>query len=173
MPIKPESALQVMIHKWVRECVPEPHWFFSTDRAKAAGPHTHLHEKNRGVRAGQPDTHLLVPGRSLIAIELKSPGNKPTALQFEVGERIKAAGGIWGWCDSVAGYCALLRSAGVPLGWRAEFWAESHDATLAGAVIRREEGKTGTVSKKRFAAQPSAARVRKSHALRLKLKGHL
>lgn len=162
-----EHSLQIMVNKFVREAVTARHFFFAVDRSKATGAFTHVREKSRGLVAGTPDTMLVVLGFPLIAVELKSPGNKPTPRQFDVGDAIQTAGGIWGWCDTVTGYCQILRSLEVPLIRHAEILAADHDATLTGAAIKREETKTGRVSFKRFeGAKPTAARIAKVEALR-------
>lgn len=166
----PEHRLQVQLTKWVRACVPMPHFFAGLDIAKKASAITRMQDKARGVISGVPDTIMLVAGLPVIAVELKAPGNRPTPRQFEVGEAIRAAGHVWGWCDTVTGYFELLRSLRVPLDARAGFWAAHYDAFLTGAAIRREEGKTGKVSVRRFAAKPSAARVAKAEALRSRVR---
>ncbi len=132
-----EHNLQVKIHQFVREVVPQPHFFFAVDRSRATGAHTHAREKARGLIAGTPDTLLLVPDRPAIAIELKAPGNFPTDRQSEVAGAITAAGHLSGWCSSVVGYMRLLRGFGVVLDDRADALAEQHDAVLAGAAVRR------------------------------------
>lgn len=168
----PEHNLQVQIVKWVRSCVPQPHWFFSSDRAKAFGQFTHAREKARGVKKGQTDTHLLCPGLPAICIELKAKGRElePDGVQEHVGAAIQAAGHLWDWTDTVVGYCAILRSAGVPLAPRAEFWAKHYDAVLAGAAIRKEETKTSRPSRRRFAAKPTVGQVAKAEALRARVR---
>lgn len=166
--IGPEAALQVMVTKCVRAHVQAPHFFTGIDRSKQTGQFTHARQKSRGIIAGVPDTLLIVPGLPAIAIELKAPGNKPTDMQERVGEAIQAAGGIWGWCDTVLGYMAILLNAGVPLQGRWDLAAAGHDATLASAAIRREEA-GGVVSKKRYPpreVKPSPARIRKVEKMR-------
>lgn len=133
----PEHNLQVKINQWVRECVPMPHFFCGIDRSKATGAHTHAREAARGLIAGTPDTVLLIPHLPGIMIELKTPGNTPTDRQDDVGVAITAAGHLWGWCDSVTGYMALLEGFGVALAPRADVLAARHDAVLAAAANRR------------------------------------
>jgi hypothetical protein len=150
----PEHELQVMVTKFVRNCVPMPHFFCGIDRSQRHGEFEHVRQKARGLISGTPDTLLIVPGLPAIAIELKAPGNKPTEAQLRVRDAIQAAGGIWGWCDTVFGYAAILLNAGVPMIGRWDIAAAGHDATLVGAAIRREEAKTGVVSKKRAYRRP-------------------
>jgi hypothetical protein len=146
--------------------VPQPHFFFAVDRRQKSGAFSHVREKARGHVAGTPDTVLLFPGLPCIAIELKAPRKTPTENQERVGAVIQASGHFWGWCDSVAGYCALLIRAGVPLGAAAALNAERKDVVLESAAIRREEVRTGKVSRTRFGAapRPSAAAVARSVA---------
>jgi hypothetical protein len=167
----PEHNLQTKINQWVRENVPHPHFFFAVDRRQKSGAFTHVREKARGHVRGTPDTVLLFPGLPCITIELKAPGNKPDESQEQVGAVIQASGHFWGWCNSVAGYCALLVRAGVPLGPHAALNAERKDAVLEGAAIRREEARTGKVSRKRYrgAEKPSVAQVRRAEALRARV----
>jgi hypothetical protein len=152
----PEHGLQVMVNKFVRAHVPYPHFFCSIDRRAATSKFDHAREKAAGFVAGCPDTILVCPGFALIAVELKAPGKRPTARQFEVGEAIKRSGHIWAWADSVESYAALLHGWGVPLIGRWDIAAQGHDATLAAAAIRREEAKTGKPSRKRVFAQRKA-----------------
>lgn len=167
---QPEHALQVMVNKFVREAVPQPHFFCGVDRSKATSRFTHAREKARGLIAGTPDTLLVCPGLPLIAVELKAPGNTPTEQQEQVGADIQASGHVWGWCDTVTGYAAILRAAGVALHPRADIYAAGHDATLSNAMARRKEAKaSGTIPARRSkpqAAKPSAAKLRRVAALR-------
>jgi hypothetical protein len=167
---QPEHNLQTKINQWVREHVPTPHHFFSADRSKKQSEFQHVREKARGMVPGQPDTHLLIPGYPLITCELKAPGNRPTAQQERVGAAIVAAGGVWGWATTVTEYARLLvERGGVALPQSAFLAAAGHDATLAGAAIKRAERK-GVVSPRRFAAKPSVAQVRRAEALRARVR---
>ena len=164
----PEHALQTLVNKWVRLHVPDPKFFCSIDRAQKHGQWEHVRQKARGLVSGMADTILIMPALPPIAVELKAPGNKPTERQTQVGTAIQNAGGIWGWCDSVAGYAAILRVAGVPLMMSADLAAQHSDAVLASAAIRREEARTGKVSKAR-APKPTPARLRRVSAVRQKV----
>jgi hypothetical protein len=172
MSAHPEHDLQVKINQWVRENVPHPHFFFAVDRRQKSGRFSHAREKARGHVAGTPDTVLLMPGSPAITIELKARDKEVEegGNQERVGAVIKASGHLWGWCDSVVGYCALLRQFGVPLAPIATLRAEHHDLVLAGAAIKREETKTGVPSKKRTykpqRVKPSASRIRKAEGMR-------
>ena len=172
----PEHNLQIKINQWCRENVPQPHFFFGVDRAKKSGQFTHVREKSRGLVAGTPDTMLLMPGLPAIAVELKAFGKKVEegGTQEKVGIVVMAAGHLWGWCDTVVGYRALLLGFGVLVSPYSLVRAEHHDAVLAGAAIKREEAKTGVPSKKRFAGRvqkpkPAAARLKAMEALRARV----
>jgi hypothetical protein len=172
MSAHPEHDLQVKINQWVRENVPHPHFFFAVDRRQKSANFSHVREKSRGHVAGTPDTVLLIPRSPAITIELKAKDKKVEegGNQERVGTVIQQSGHLWGWCDTVAGYCALLRQFGVMLSPMATLHAEHHDLVLAGAAIKREEAKTGAPSKKRSykrqEAKPSASRVRKAEGMR-------
>lgn len=167
MSAHPEHDLQVKINQWCRENVPQPHFFFAVDRRQKSAAFSHVREKARGHVAGTPDTVLLFPGLPAITIELKAKDKKVEegGNQDRVGSLIEASGHLWGWCDSVAGYCALLTRFGIPLRPYASVKAEHHDLVLAGAAIKREEAKSGKPSKKRGyrpqTAKPSKAHLRK------------
>lgn len=163
----PEHNLQVKIAQFVRECVPHPHFFFAVDRRQKSGIYSHVREKARGHVAGTPDTTLLFPSLPAITVELKAYGKKPEpgGDQERVGGVIQASGHLWAWCDTVAGYAAILVRFGVPLTPYALLRAEHFDGILQAAAIKREEAKTGKPSRKRSyksrAAKPTAAQLRK------------
>jgi len=166
--IGPEHALQVLVTKAVRAHVPQPHRFFSIDRSQATGLFTHVREKARGLVAGTPDTVLLYPGLPAIFIELKAKGRKvlPDSNQQKVGNDIRNAGHHWWWCDSVYDYLHTLQRFGVPLQGNWPVAAFNHDATLESAAIKREEAKTGTVSKRRYARKPPASKIKAVERIR-------
>jgi hypothetical protein len=111
----------------------------------------HIRQKAAGHVAGTPDTWLLTANRQAIAIELKAPGNLPTARQVAVGQVIQSLGHYWNWCDSVSAYGEMLNYLRVHLVAHWKLKAADYDATLEGAAIKREETKTGKVSKRRSA----------------------
>jgi hypothetical protein len=162
----PESDLQTKIKQWTGENVLRPHFFFAVDRRQKSAQFSHSREKMRGHVSGTPDTVLLVPGFPAITVELKAKGKKPEpgGDQEKVGAVIRQCGHHWDWTDTVTGYFQILRDIGVPMGNRAVLSAEAKDAILEGAAIKREEAKTGVVSKRRYApvkAKPSKAHLRK------------
>jgi hypothetical protein len=162
----PEANLQVMIVKFVRETVAMPFFFTSIDRTRKSSPGQHLREKARGMVSGTPDTLLVVPNKPAITVELKAVGGWPTERQEQVGAAISAAGGIWAWCDSVSGYCRILRNAGIQLPAHAEQLALRHDDTLARAAAKPKAApKVGRAR----AAKPSMGRIRRAEALRSKV----
>lgn len=160
----PEHALQVRIHSWVRECIIVPHVFMSFDRAKPHSQFQHAREAARGIRAGTPDTALLVGGVVHWG-ELKAPGGKPTEHQDALGREIIDAGGIWFWTNSVDGYRQHLISYGVPLSSSAAMLAARADAMLA-ALATKPVVKRPTRAR---AARPSASQIARVHAARSRL----
>lgn len=168
--INREHILQVALVRFVREAVAAPHQFLAFDRSKAAGQFSHMREKARGVRAGTPDTLLIVAGMPPIWCELKAPGNKPTPEQIDIGDSLLTLGCCWSWVTSVGTYYEWIRSIGVELRANAEFLAMHADAGVLSVIARAEE-KRGKAprSYKAPVAKPSAARLRKVAALRKKV----
>ncbi len=168
----PEANLQVMVNKFVREVVPEPHLFWSSDRHAKTSKTTFIHEKARGILPGTPDTFLLAPNLPLIAVELKAPGNRPEhgGYQEQFRDRLRLVGAYWEWCDSVTGYGEILNAIGVVMDQRWRLIGAHHDATLSSAAIRRQEAKTGTLSKARTSKprepRPTSAQVRRVQRVR-------
>jgi hypothetical protein len=138
----PEHSLQTKVTQWVREYVPQPHFFTGIDRTKKASAMQHVREKARGLVSGTPDTVLMIGGMTY-AVELKAPDNEPTEQQSKVGAAIVASGSRWGWCNSVAGYAALLIGWGVALHDGARDRAARHDAVLTAAATKRKVSKAG------------------------------
>lgn len=129
----PEHSLQILVHKWTRNHIANPHFFFGMDRSKVTSQFSHVREKSRGIVAGLPDTVLIVPGKPTICVELKAPGGKPTDFQLLVRDKLLAAGAHWDWCDSVSGYAHILDFYGVRLEGLWKEFAEASDRTLAEA----------------------------------------
>ena len=77
---------------------------FKTD-AGGAGMRSGLRDGARaytGLPAGFSDLVGVIPGTGrAIFIEVKAPGNKPTALQLEFLERRRAEGAVAFWADGV------------------------------------------------------------------------
>jgi len=57
---------------------------------------------------GVPDRLILMPGGRIVFVELKAPGNKPTALQAAQIAKIRALGFKVYIIDSMAGVDALI-----------------------------------------------------------------
>ena len=166
-PINREHFLQVALVRFVREAVAAPHQFLAFDRSKASGAFSHMREKARGVRAGTPDTLLIVEGKPVIWCELKAPGNKPTPEQIAMGDSLMALGCWWSWVTSVDAYFEWIRSIGVEMRANAEFLAMHADAGVR-SKIAAAETKAGTAPKsyKPREVKPTAARLRKVAAVR-------
>jgi hypothetical protein len=121
-----------------------------------------VREKARGLISGTPDTVLIYPGLPTITIELKAKGQKVKSgsNQELVGQAIMAAGGEWGWCDSVLEYMKILYRIGIPLTGRWDLTAQHRDALLEGAAIRRAEaGGVVSPARRKPRASPAALKV--------------
>tara|TARA_R110000868_G_scaffold233264_5_gene486988 strand:+ start:2354 stop:2866 length:513 start_codon:yes stop_codon:yes gene_type:complete len=142
MAIKREAILQRHIKNFCRDAITARHEFFAFDRAKAAGKFTHAAEKARGVRAGTPDTVLLMAGIRPIFCELKAPGKKASEIQGDIGQRLIFVDCYWSVKDSVWGYWSWLRDLCIPMRPDAEQVALLHDAQVA-ATVGAAEAKAG------------------------------
>lgn len=60
---------------------------------------------NRGV----PDRICFFPNGSVVFVELKKPGKKPTELQYLVGERLMDLWQNWSWANSKEGADAIVK----------------------------------------------------------------
>tara|TARA_R110000868_G_scaffold137978_2_gene351709 strand:+ start:1063 stop:1587 length:525 start_codon:yes stop_codon:yes gene_type:complete len=167
MPIPREHLLQVALVKWCREAIATPHTLLGFDRAKALGQFSHMREKARGVRAGTPDTLLIVAGVPPIWAELKAPGNRPTPEQEAMGDTLMRLGCYWSWVTTIGTYHAWMVSLGIRLHPNAELLATMADASVQ-SKIARAEIKAGKVPKayKPREEKPTAARLRKLAAVR-------
>lgn len=79
---------------------------------RQAGVDIYAVKINDRTTAGISDILACINGR-FVAIELKQPGNKATALQLYFIENVKAAGGLGGVCYSWEDVASLLEKAGV------------------------------------------------------------
>jgi hypothetical protein len=166
-PIPREHMLQVALVKWCREAIATPHTLLAFDRSRAFGQFSHMREKARGVKAGTPDTLLIVYGVPPIWCELKAPGNKPAPEQEAMGDTLMRLGCYWSWATSVGTYHAWLVSLGIRLHPNAELLATLADAGVL-AKIGRAEIKAGKAPRpyKPREEKPTAARLRKVAAVR-------
>jgi len=165
--INREHILQVALVRWCREAIATPHTLLGFDRSKAFGQFSHMREKARGVKAGTPDTLLIVYGVPPIWCELKAPGNKPTPEQEAMGDTLMRLGCYWSWATSIGQYYAWMVSLGIRMHPNAETLATLADAGVQ-SKIGKAEIKAGKVPKsyKPREAKPTAARLRKLAAVR-------
>jgi len=163
----PEHRLQLRVVKFVATAVTAPHRFASHDRSRnsygTAGIGRHFFEKQRGVKAGEPDTALTVGGKT-IHVELKAPGGKLSENQSREGFAIQSAGGIWAWTDSVTGYGAILVENDVPLAVNWRIQAAHHDAMLAASAAKKPAPKKS----KARATKPTLTAIRRMEKVRAK-----
>lgn len=155
--MRPEHLLQTHVGKFVRSAVTVPHFFECYDRSKDHSGTQHLWEANRHIKAGTPDTALIVDGR-IYRVELKAGKNHPTERQFQILEQIRDAGGRASWCNCVERYGEILFAWMVPLApnWRIQ--AQHHDALIASRLAKSPTPKK---SSKPRAGKPTASRVRR------------
>jgi hypothetical protein len=149
----PERRLQIAVGKFVRSAVTAAHYFECYDRGmNDPDGRRHLWEATRHVKAGTPDTALIVAGR-VFRVELKSGTKKPTERQWDRIREIQAAGAKAGWANSVERYGELLEAWQVPLApnWRLQ--AQHLDARL-------EVPRSPAKAKAPFRAKPPASRIR-------------
>lgn len=158
-PIHREHIRQKHAAMFVREAIAAPHLFLAFDRSAAGGQFSHMREKARGIKAGTPDTVLMVLGMPPLWAEWKADGNKPTDDQTRMGDELNAIGHRWGWFTSVVAYHEWLATAGVPMHPNAAFLALHHDAA-ADTVIARAERKKGTAPKSYRPQAPKPSRRR-------------
>ena len=163
--ISPEHILQKHILQWTREAIAVEHLFMAFDRSKPSGQWTHMREKARGVLAGTPDTLLVVKGLRRIWCELKAPGNKPTASQALLGQKLRDLGDEWFWCFTVEEYYRMLLIDGVILHPNALFLAMHHDAAVESEVARTRLRKPSSRVTKPRATYGQIRRARKAGVL--------
>jgi hypothetical protein len=107
-----EDQIQRAVVEWIRFTCPTALVFHVPNgggrtRAEAG------RFKAIGVLAGVPDLIVMWPG-VCAGLELKTPANRPTAEQAEIGRRMAEMGHLWGWASSVDDALALLRVWGIP-----------------------------------------------------------
>ena len=163
----PEHRLQLRVKKFVTSAVTAPHRFACHDRSQnsyGGGPMgRHFWERQRGIKAGEPDTELTVNGMT-IKVELKAPGGKLSEAQIREGALIRAAGGIWGVAYSVTEYGNFLSEHHVPLALNWAIQAAHHDAMLEAAALKKPAPKKS----KAKPAKPSTGKIRRTESLRAK-----
>src|SRR5262245_1309253 len=88
---RPEDAIQraVLQHLYAR--APREAYWFAVPNGGGRSPIEAAILKGLGVRAGVPDL-IIVYGGKTYGLELKADGNKPTKLQIEAQDAMRAAG---------------------------------------------------------------------------------
>ena len=110
----PEHALQIDVMKLSKEVIVGPFRLRAFDRSKNFSGRQHMHEANRGIRSGTPDTELVYAGRS-INVELKAGANDKSGQQDIEMELLAKAGAYCGVAWSCVDVVEHWRTAGVPL----------------------------------------------------------
>lgn len=141
-PIDREAFLQRHAKLFARDAILDEHEFFGFEAARKSSVIQWGKEKAKGVRKSTPDTLTRVQGLPPIWVEFKTPGAKPRDDQYAMGERLILLGDIWDWCDTIAGYAAVLSKWGVSLRPNAEFLALHHQAGVD-SLIAKAEAKRG------------------------------
>src|SRR5690349_17674822 len=68
-----EHILQRGVVSFCKRCIAVPHEFAAHDRAAPKSTQDHVWQARRGIRAGWPDTELLLMGGMTFRVELKAP----------------------------------------------------------------------------------------------------
>ena len=110
-----------------------PSLFFSVDRSPRDGDN-HVVEALRGMKAGIPDTWLILPTR-IVACELKTRG-RPESAQEACGRLLLSLGHHWFWTRTVMGYGEELDRIGVGLCRHWRIVAEDADLRLRAKMDR-------------------------------------
>lgn len=161
----PEHKLQTAVGKFARAAITVPHYFECYDRSANTDGKRHLWEAARHIKAGTPDTGLIVNGR-IYRVELKAPGNEPKPRQWERIHEIRAADGKADWADSVERVGELWEEWGIPLARNWRIQAQHHDARLEAARLKVPTPKKAARPRKE---KPSAAALRKVAGIRAKV----
>lgn len=172
-PIQREHLLQRKIKEFVRDAVDGPCQFMAFDSAKKATPWARAREAARGIAKGTPDTSIKVPGLPTIWVELKAPGNKPSADQLEMAVRLQAVGDLWFWCNSVQSYAEGLLRFGVRLRDNWLFQSQHHDAFVASCIARAEAKRAAPakrVASAPRAVKPTPAAIKRVNAVRARVR---
>jgi len=165
---QPEHNLQVQIKKFVRECGVGWHKFAAHDRSKKQSMMQHVREKDRGLVKGWLDTELLWDGGRTFRCEIKKPEGKPDPVkdeaQLKLIDELNQHGHPAAWVNSIVGYLAAARSAGVTFHPNADLRALDLDLVLKGAAMKAT-GKAPRSYKPRT-AKPTLRQVARTNALR-------
>jgi len=154
--IQREHALQRQILRFVGEAVRVPHMFACHDRGRARSEYEHIHEAERGIRAGWPDTELCLNDGITFRCELKDVGKHVVAgsAQDYVLGKLNMLGHRSTVADSVKAYGEACERFGVPLRGNWRTLAQLADERVA-ADIREQEVKEAA----KQAAEPPPAEV--------------
>jgi hypothetical protein len=88
---RPEDALQRAVLEHLRLRGPRTAYWFHVANGGGRSPIEASILKGLGVRAGVPDLIIIYDGKTY-GLELKADGNKPTRLQIEAQDAMRAAG---------------------------------------------------------------------------------
>lgn len=134
----PEHTFQKAAMVMAKKIITAPHRFRAFDRSKNGKGMQHLHEAQRGIRKGTPDTEIICGTAKFhsVNIELKKPftghlkNYQPKQDQIDEMANLRAAGAY----AAVAYSCVELvdhwRSAGIPLAATADVYAAWVDDRL-------------------------------------------
>ena len=156
--IGPEHALQVAIKRWVRENVLRPHVWLAFDRTRKTSAMQHIAEANRGLRAGTPDTVLMIDGAA-VWVELKAGRNTTSEQQDELHKEMAGVGFTVGVCWSVEQYAYELHARHIALRAGAFDRAQAADAKLAAPKVAKK-GRKGRAPKAKPEPSKLAAMAR-------------
>ena len=88
---RPEDAIQRAVLEHLRLRAPGTAYWFAVPNGGGRSPIEAAILKGLGVRAGVPDLIIVHAGKTY-GLELKAEGNRPTRLQTEAQDAMRAAG---------------------------------------------------------------------------------
>jgi hypothetical protein len=88
---RPEDALQRTVLEYLRMRGPRTAYWFHVANGGGRSPIEALILKGLGVRADVPDLIIIYDGKTY-GLELKADSNRPTKLQIEAQDAMRAAG---------------------------------------------------------------------------------
>jgi hypothetical protein len=88
---RPEDQIQKAVLEHLRLRRPRTAYWFHVANGGGRSPIEAAILKSLGVRAGVPDLIIIHDGKTY-GLELKAEGNKPTKLQIEAQDAMRAAG---------------------------------------------------------------------------------
>jgi hypothetical protein len=168
-----EHALQRGVVVFCRRCIAVPHEFAAHDRAPPRSEHDFEWQVRRGIRAGWPDTELVLPDGKTFRVELKAPKVRfdDESRQADVLHRLNELGHQSTWANSVAMYGQQCERFGVPLhaNWRtvAQLIDEHVAAEIRAETVKKAKPKVdAAVVKFRTIrrGRPTVAQIRTADA---------